>query len=618
MTDRALFLPVTRADMEQRGWSECDFIFVSGDAYVDHPSFAAALLCRLLESEGYRVGIIAQPRWQGPEADTDFLALGQPRLAWLVSAGALDSMVARYTANNKPRSEDAYSPGGAPGFRPDRALIAYSAKIRELSKNKPLIIGGIEASLRRFAHYDYWSNTLRHSILLDTKADLLIYGMGERAILEAAGRLAAALPLQRDGRQADEPTDPVLDPALLRGIRGTCWRTGKETAVPEQAVRLPSFESLRRDARSYDRHFVLQETNTDPVNADLLAEQSEARFVVQEKPAHPLSPDQFDRVMELPYTRAWHPDYDKAGGIPGLQEVQFSLVSCRGCFGACAFCAITFHQGRQIAVRSQESLEREAQALVKMAGFKGYIHDVGGPSANFRIPSCAKQAEKGSCKDRQCLGDAPCPALKADHQDYISLLRKLRAIPGIKKVFIRSGIRYDYVMLDPDRTFLKELCEFHVSGQLKVAPEHTSNRVLSVMRKSTRETYTAFEHAFTEINKALEKKQYLVPYFIASHPGATLEDALHTALELKKSGFVPDQVQDFYPTPGTLATCMYYTGRDPYTGKEVYTAKGARERSLQRALLQFNKPENRKLVLEALAAVGRTDLAPLLLGKNKR
>jgi len=604
MTDRALFLPVSRADMERRGWAECDFIFVSGDAYVDHPSFAAALLGRLLESEGYRVGIVAQPRWQGPDAETDFLALGQPRLAWLVSAGAMDSMVARYTANNKPRSEDAYSPGGKADCRPDRALIAYTAKIREISKNKPVLIGGIEASLRRFAHYDYWSNTVRRSILLDTKADLLIYGMGERAILEAARRLVSA--------------DSILDSSLLRGIPGTCWRTGKESDVPEEAVRLPSFEEVRNGSKEYDRHFVLQETNTDPVNADRLAEQSESRYVVQEKPARPLTPEEFDRAMELPYTRAWHPDYDKDGGIPGLEEVKFSLVSCRGCFGACAFCAITFHQGRQIAVRSHESLEREAHLLVGMEGFKGYIHDVGGPSANFREPACAKQAEKGACKDRQCLGDAPCPALKADHRDYITLLRRLRAVPGVKKVFIRSGIRYDYVMLDPDRTFLRELCEHHVSGQLKVAPEHTSNKVLSVMRKSTREMYAAFEKSFSETNSELGKKQYLVPYFIASHPGATLEDALHTALELKKTGFVPDQVQDFYPTPGTLATCMYFTGRDPYTGREVYTAKGTRERSLQRALLQFNKPENRKLVLEALGVLKRMDLAPVLLGRQKR
>ncbi len=610
--ERSSFLPVTSADMEERLWTNCDFVFVTGDAYVDHPSFAAALLGRLLESEGYRVCILAQPRTQGAESTVDFLRFGQPRLAWLVSAGAMDSMVARYTANNKPRSEDEYSPGGKPGFRPDRALLAYTAKIREVSKNIPVIIGGIEASLRRFGHYDYWSNTVKHSLLLDTKADLLVYGMGERPILEIAARL-------RDTTDKSIHNAGIPD---LRGIRGTVWRTGKESDVPEEAIRLPSFESIRQSKTDFCASYLMQEQNTDPLNAHVLIEQSEARFVVQELPAFILDPLAFDRVMELPYTREWHPDYAEAGGIPGLDEVQFSLTSCRGCFGACAFCAITFHQGRQIQARSHESLEREAVLLTKRADFKGYIHDVGGPSANFRIPACAKQAEHGACPDRQCLGDTPCPALKSDHRDYISLLRRLRAIPGVKKVFIRSGIRYDYVLLDPDpdRTFLRELCEFHISGQLKVAPEHTSNRVLSLMRKSTNEMYHAFENAYRETNRQLGKKQFLVPYYIASHPGATLEDALHTALELKKSGFVPDQVQDFYPTPGTLATCMYWTGLDPATGKELFVARGAHDRALQRALLQFSKRENRQLVLEALQKLGREDLIPVLLsptGKKK-
>lgn len=605
--DRSQFLPVTRADMEERGWPSCDFVIVSGDAYVDHPSFAAALLGRLLEAEGYRVGIVAQPRWQGPEAEADFLKLGPPLLAWLVSAGAMDSMVARYTANDKPRSSDAYSPGGKVGARPDRALLAYTAKIRELSKGVPIIIGGIEASLRRFAHYDYWSNTVKRSILLDTKADLLVYGMGERPILEIASRLAAQN--KADARIAAE---------ALRGIRGTTWRTGKEADIPSGAVRLPSFEEIRASKDAYGRHFILQERNADPFSASVLVEQSEARFVVQELPALPLDTAAFDRVMELPYARRWHPDYDASGGIPGLQEVLFSLTSSRGCFGACAFCAITFHQGRLIQARSHESLEREAIALTRHPEFKGYIHDVGGPTANFRVPACDRQKEHGACPDRQCLGAAPCPALKADHRDYVSLLRKLRAIPGIKKVFVRSGVRFDYVMLDPDRTFLRELCEHHVSGQLKVAPEHTSNRVLTVMRKSTLETYRAFAHEFQEINESLGKKQYLIPYYIASHPGATLEDALHTALELKKAGFVPDQVQDFYPTPGTLATCIYYTGKDPWTGAEIPVARGAHERALQRALLQFNKAENRPLVFEALAKLRREDLIPVLLGSGGR
>jgi len=612
--------------MEERGWTACDFVIVSGDAYVDHPSFAAALLGRLLEAEGYRVGIVAQPRWQGPEAEADFLKLGQPALAWLVSAGAMDSMVARYTANDKPRSSDAYSPGGKVGARPDRALLAYTAKIRELSKGVPIIIGGIEASLRRLAHYDYWSNTVKRSILLDTKADLLVYGMGERPILEIASRLASRLAAQNSPSAAKTPNaqgeprtvDARIAAETLRGIRGTAWRTGKEADVPSGAVRLPSFEEIRASKDAYGRHFILQERNADPFSASVLAERSEARFVVQEPPALPLDTSAFDRVMELPYARRWHPDYDGSGGIPGLQEVLFSLTSSRGCFGACAFCAITFHQGRLIQARSHESLEREAIALTHHPEFKGYIHDVGGPTANFRVPACDRQKEHGACPDRQCLGAEPCPALKADHSDYVSLLRKLRAIPGIKKVFVRSGVRFDYVMLDSDRTFLRELCEHHVSGQLKVAPEHTSNRVLTVMRKSTLETYRAFAHDFREINESLEKKQYLIPYYIASHPGATLEDALHTALELKKTGFVPDQVQDFYPTPGTLATCIYYTGKDPWTGAEIPVARGAHERALQRALLQFNKPENRPLVLEALAKLRREDLIPVLLGSGER
>lgn len=610
--NRASFLPVTRDDMEARGWTECDFVIVSGDAYVDHPSFAAALLGRLLEAEGYRVGIVAQPRWQEPGASEDFLRLGEPRLAWLVSAGAMDSMVARYTANNKPRSEDAYSPGGKAGFRPDRALLSYTAKIRELSKGIPVIIGGIEASLRRFGHYDYWSNTVKRSILLDTKADLLAYGMGERPILEIAARLSAAR------LNSARSTPGELPPETLRGIRGTMWRTGKEADIPSGAIRLPSFEKIRADKAEYGRHYVLQEQNADPFSAHILVEQSEARFVVQETPAMPLDTQSFDRVMELPYTRHWHPDYDSAGGIPGLEEVQFSLTSSRGCFGACAFCAITFHQGRLIQARSHDSLEREALVLTGHPDFKGYIHDIGGPSANFRVAACEKQATHGACPDRQCLGVDPCPALKADHRDYVTLLRRLRALPGVKKVFVRSGIRYDYLMLDPDRTFLRELCEFHVSGQLKVAPEHTSNRVLSLMRKSTHEMYVEFSRAYRKMNDSLGKKQYLVPYYIASHPGANLEDALHTALELKKDGFVPDQVQDFYPTPGTLATCMYYTGIDPYTEKVVHVARGAHERSLQRALLQFNKKENRPLVLEALRTVHREDLISVLLDSGKR
>ncbi|MBN2810486.1 MAG: YgiQ family radical SAM protein [Spirochaetales bacterium] len=589
------FLPVNRADLQARNWPECDFVIVSGDAYVDHPAFAAALLGRLLEAQGWKVGIIAQPDCNDSGNQYGLARLGQPRLAWLVSAGAMDSMVARYTANNKPRSGDSYSPGGKIGFRPDRAIITYVSKIREISKGVPIIIGGIEASLRRMAHYDYWSNTVRRSVLLDSKADLLVYGMGETPILEIADKLSRGEP--------------------LRGIRGTCWRTGREDEVPRDGVKLPSFEEIKASKEAFCEHYLIQERNTDPFSGSVLVEQSEARFVVQEKPCFPLETAEFDRVMELPYARTWHPDYDAAGGIPALEEVQFSLTSCRGCFGACAFCAITFHQGRLIQTRSHESLEREAVLLSKRSDFKGYIHDVGGPSANFRVPACEKQKTAGACPDRQCLGTEPCPALKADHSDYVRLLRRLRALPNIKKVFVRSGIRFDYVMKDPDKTFLRELCEHHVSGQLKVAPEHTSDAVLSCMRKSSHGVWKEFEKAFQEINADLGKKQYLIPYYIASHPGADLADALHTALALKKTGFVPDQVQDFYPTPGTLATCMYWTGLDPETGKEVPVARGAHERALQRALLQFNKPENRKLVIEALQKLNREDLLPVLLGK---
>ncbi len=602
--DRHKFLPVSREDMISRGWDECDFVFVTGDAYVDHPSFAAAILSRVLENAGYRVGIIAQPPWKGAEAEASFLRFGEPRLAWLVSAGAMDSMVAHYTANNKPRSSDAYSPAGKTGLRPDRALLAYCAKIREISKNKPLIIGGIEASMRRFGHYDYWSNTVRHSILLDTKADVLVYGMGEKPLLELAERLVL------------HESKPLPEP-VFSGIRGTVWRTGKRESVPDDAVFLPEFREIRESPDAFCRHFVEQERNTDPWQANILAEKSEERYVIQEKPSFPLDHGEFDRLYELPFVREAHPDYPD--GIPALQEVQFSLTSSRGCFGACSFCAITFHQGRLIQTRSIASLEKEARLLARHPQFKGYIHDVGGPTANFRKPSCPKQEQAGSCRDRQCLGTEPCPALEPDHTEYRELLRTIRGIPGIKKVFVRSGIRYDYLLEDKagGEAFLRDLCEHHVSGQLKVAPEHSSNRVLSLMRKGSLEQYQEFSKAYRAMNDKLGKKQYLIPYYIASHPGATLEDALHTALELKKSGFVPDQVQDFYPTPGTLSTCMYYTGSNPYTGEPVHVARGAKERSMQRALLQFNKKENHPLVRQALRMVNKPELIPVLLSAKK-
>lgn len=619
MNQTGCFLPVCRADMEARHIDQLDFIFVSGDAYVDHSSFAAALLGRWLEDNGFSVGIIAQPDCTHIES---FTVLGLPRLAFLVSAGAMDSMVANYTANNKPRSQDAYSHGGERGHRPDRALITYCTKIREAAKQmgsrEPvnILIGGIEASLRRTAHYDYWSDTVRRSILLDSKADLLMYGMGERSIIEIARRLVS-------GERACD----------IRGVRGTCWRTGRESDVPSDAVRLPSFaevsERTEKGRAAFARSYLIQEQNTDALNAKRLAEQSESRFVVQEPPALPLTTELFDHVMELPFTRRWHPMYDKPAangktGVPALQEVLFSLVSCRGCFGACSFCAITFHQGRRIQVRSHDSLEREGRLLTARPDFKGYIHDVGGPTANFRQDACRKQQKYGACTDRECLGTDPCPNVVVDHSDYITLLRRLRKLPGIKKVFIRSGIRFDYLMMDKDRTFFTELCRYHISGQLKVAPEHVCDSVLRLMRKSTHAVYESFAAAYAEENRRLGMKQYLVPYYIAGHPGAGLAEAIETALYLKKNGFVPDQVQDFYPTPGSLATCMYYTGLNPHiqntdgTYEKVYVARGAHERRLQRALLQFSHPENAALVREALRKAGRPELIPVLTARRKK
>ncbi len=603
------FLPVCKADLEERGWNECDFVFVSGDAYVDHPSFAAALLGRLLESHGYRIGIISQPDIKDPEA---FKVFGRPKLGFMVSAGAMDSMVANYTANNKPRSSDSYSHGGEKGHRPDRALLMYSSKIREAYKGVAIIIGGIEASLRRMTHYDYWSNKIRHSLLLDTKADLLLYGMGEHSIIEVADLLSK-------GVKAKD----------IHGVRGTCWYTGIESDVPQgkNVINLPTYEEISKSSfeskQKFAQSFVIQEQNTDAINAHILVEQAETRYVIQEPPSIPLSTEEFDKVMELPYKRAWHPMYDKPAangksGIPALQEVLFSLTSCRGCFGACSFCAITFHQGRRIQVRSHESLIKEAKQLIARPDFKGYIHDVGGPTANFRQESCEKQKKLGVCKNRQCLGNHPCPNLKVDHSDYVSLLQELRNLPGVKKVFIRSGIRFDYLIMDKDKTFLEELCRYHISGQLKVAPENVSDNILKLMRKSTHKVYEQFSAEYKKMNKKIGMKQYIVPYYICAHPGAGLNEAIETALYLKKTGFVPDQVQDFYPTPGSLSTCMYYTGLSPYEKdedgkmKKIYVARGARERRLQRALTQFNKKENHSLVREALQKANRMDLINIL------
>lgn len=664
------FLIATPQDLKDRNISEVDFVFVSGDGYVDHPSFAAALLGRLLESHGFSVAILAQPDWKNPES---FKIFGKPRLAFLVSSGAMDSMVSNYTANNKPRSEDAYAHGGEKGHRPDRALTTYVGAIRQAYKGTNIIIGGIEASLRRFSHYDYWSNTVKRSILLDCKADLLIYGMGERAIIEIANQL-------KDGKSARE----------IRNVRGTCWYTGKESDIaalqssanmsfsdtanlsfptstdlsfpcstrescehqnhqvdplikPEddnelldsdndtfdkkQFIHLPSFEEVKNDSpeskQKYAQSYLIQEQNTDAINADILIEKTDSRFVVQNPPAMPLSTEEMDKIYSLPFTRKWHPMYDKLAangksGIPALSEVKFSLTSCRGCFGACSFCAITFHQGRRIQSRSHNSLVEEATKMTKDKDFKGYIHDVGGPTANFRNDACENQKINGACKNKDCLGVNPCKNVKVSHTDYVELLQKLRSIPNVKKVFIRSGIRFDYLMMDKDKTFFTELCKHHISGQLKVAPEHVNDNVLRLMRKSTHKVYEQFSDEYERINKELGKKQFLVPYYIAGHPGADLSAAVDVALYLKKTGFVPDQVQDFYPTPGSLATCMYWTELNPRkknadgTFEKVYVAKGGHERRLQRALLQFNKRENMNLVKEALKLCGRENVFKIL------
>lgn len=613
------FLPVSKQDLLDRGIDEVDFVFVSGDAYVDHASFASALLGRLLEANGYTVAILPQPDWKNVE---EFRKFGRPKLGFLVSAGAMDSMVSNYTANNKPRSEDVYAHGGVAGHRPDRALITYISKIREAYKGVNILIGGIEASLRRTSHYDYWSNTVRRSILLDSKADLLMYGMGEHSILEIAAKLRQGIPAK-----------------AIRGVRGTVWYTSRAEELPEHvswnernpknaAIMLPSYTEISKNTpeckRLFAESYLVQEQNTDAINGHLLIEPVDARFIVQEPAALPLTTQEFDAIYELPFTRRWHPMYDFPAengktGIPALSEVQFSLVSSRGCFGACSFCAITFHQGRRIQARSHESLIKEAKIITENPDFKGYIHDVGGPTANFRHDACKFQKERGACPNKDCMGTNPCKNVNVDHTEYVELLRKLRALPKVKKVFIRSGIRFDYLMMDKDKTFFKELVEHHISGQLKVAPEHVSNKLLRLMRKSSHELYEEFAEEYAEWNKKLGKKQYLVPYYICSHPGAGLAEAIEVALYLKKTGFVPDQVQDFYPTPGSLSTCMYWTGLNPRNRlengefEEVYVARGAHERRLQRALLQFNRRENWPLVKEALEKAGRRDLIKVLM-----
>lgn len=580
------FLVTERADMEARGWAELDFVLISGDAYVDHPSFAPAVIGRYLESKGYRVGIIAQPDWNDVNA---FKKLGKPRLASLVTAGNLDSMLNKFTAAKKIRREDDYSPGGEAGHRPDRATLVYSNRMKEAFRDVPLIIGGIEASLRRFGHYDYWSDTVRRSILVDSKADVLIYGMGELQIIE----LAEAL----DQNRFEES---------LPNIRGICYMSKEIPSI--ECVECPSFEEIKADKMAFADAFRIQYDEQDPFYGRPIVQKHGNRYVVQNVPALPLTQEQMDAAYDLPYTRKWHPSYDDKGGVPALSEVQFSLVSQRGCFGSCSFCAITNHQGRIIQNRSHQSLIDEAKLMISMDDFKGYIHDVGGPTANFRHLACDKQAVFGACKGRTCAAPEPCENLNTNHDDYIALLRKLRKLKGVKKVFVRSGLRYDYVLADNNKAFVKELCQYHVSGQLKVAPEHVSKRVTTMMGKAGKEEFLTFKKWFEEANRELGKKQYLVPYFMSSHPGCTLEDAIELAEFLRDQHMYPEQVQDFIPTPGSLSTCMYYTGINPLDGKPVYVAKKGRDKAKQRALMQYKNIENYDLVKEALIEANRRDL----------
>ena len=584
----AEFLPMTREAALARGWEELDFVYVSGDAYVDHPSFGPAIIGRLLESHGYRVGIIAQPDWNDPQS---IAVLGEPRLAFLVSAGNMDSMVNHYTVAKKRRSQDTYTPGGEAGRRPNHAAVVYSNLIRRVFKNTPIVLGGIEASLRRMAHYDYWSDKLKRSILLDSGADLVSYGMGERSIVEIADALASGLRVQD-----------------LSFIAGTAYKTNSLEHVYDYA-KLPSWDEVNADKLAFARSFAVQHRNNDAITGKVLVEPyPNNQYVVVNPPQPPLTTSEMDAVYRLPFARTWHPAYDEKGGVPALAEVKFSLASSRGCFGECSFCALAFHQGRAIQARSHESLVEEAKLLTQDPDFKGYIHDVGGPTANFRIPSCKKQMEHGVCSHKRCLWPKPCKQMKVSHSDYVGLLRKLRAIPGVKKVFVRSGIRFDYLMADSDRTFLRELCEHHVSGQLKVAPEHVSKSVLACMGKPAPKVYREFAAEYKKVNEQLGKDQYLVPYLMSSHPGSGWAEAIELAEFCRDMGYNPEQVQDFYPTPSTISTCMYYTGVNPLTMEPVYVPKSPHEKALQRALIQYRNPKNHDLVREALHKAGREDL----------
>lgn len=584
---RSKFLPISKEDLEEQEIKQLDFIIVTGDAYVDHPSFGTAIIGRMLEHEGFTVGIIPQPDWRKVD---DFKKLGEPKYAFLVNSGNIDSMVNHYTAAKKRRHDDFYSPGGKGNSRPDRAVIVYCNRVREAFKNVPIVIGGVEASLRRFAHYDYWEDKVRRSILIDSKADLLSYGMGERSIVQIAN-------LFKYGEDVHKMND----------IRGTVY-ISKDISDLTNYVVLPSFEEVASDKTKYAESFKLESMEQDAINGKPLVQKHGDRYIIQNPPSMPLTEEEMDIVYNLPYARNYHPIYEKDGGIPALKEVKFSITSHRGCFGACSFCAIGLHQGRTIQHRSQNSIISEAKVLTGLNDFKGYIHDVGGPTANFRHRSCELQKTRGVCKNRQCLFPTPCKNLKIDHTEYLDLLRKLRKLPKVKKVFIRSGIRYDYLIYDKNPEFFKELCKFHVSGQLKVAPEHVSDKVLKEMRKPGKDVYDRFVKKFFDINKAINKKQFLVPYMISSHPGSDLNSAIELAEYIKKMGYMPEQVQDFYPTPGSLSTTMYYTGINPLTGEKVYVPKKQHEKNMQRALMQFSKPENYKIVREALEKAHREDL----------
>ena len=576
-------------DMKKRGWTQADFVFVIGDAYVDHPSFGPAIISRLLERYGYKVCMIAQPDWKN---DKSIDVFGRPRLGFLVCGGNMDSMVNHYSVSKKRRQKDAYSPGGQMGLRPDYATTVYCNLIRRTYKDVPIIIGGIEASLRRMAHYDYWSDKLKHSILVDSSADILSYGMGEHSMIEIA-----------------EALDSGIDVKDITFVRGTCYRTKDISGVPEDSIILPDYDSLSKDRLEYARSFYTQYINTDPYSAKTLVEGYGNRgYVVQNPPAYPLTQMEMDDVYDLPYMNNYHPIYEEAGGIPAISEIKFSLTSNRGCFGGCSFCALTFHQGRIIQTRSHESLIKEAERMTHDPDFKGYIHDVGGPTANFRHKSCAKQDKYGVCTNKQCLFPEPCRNLKVDHKDYVELLRKLEAVPGVKKVFIRSGIRFDYVMADSNDEFLKELCEKHISGQLRVAPEHVSDNVLRMMGKPQNSVYEKFIDRYKRVNAKTGKQQYVVPYLMSSHPGSTLKEAVELAEYVRDIGYMPEQVQDFYPTPSTISTCMYYTGVDPRTMKPVYVPHNPHEKAMQKALMMYRKPENYDLVKEALIKAGRQDL----------